>query len=299
MKKVLVIGASGMVASRIVDLAKDMLDITPLDEKIIDITNAKSVEDYFKNNSFDSVINFAAFTNVDAAEAQRGDETGLVWKLNVEGPENLAKVCAAKNIFLIHISTDFVFPGTEAYPGPYSEDSRLPETPDGIGWYGWTKNRAEFEIRNLGSRNAIVRYGYPFRAAKYELKKDWARNLINLYNEHKLYPLFDDQIQSIVFIDDLVEPLAKIINEELAGIFHIASIDTTTPYEVGSYLLEKYTGKPVEILKGSMVEFLKTPGRTPRSRFGGLNNLITRKTLNMKFKTWKEMVDEFVNQLKS
>jgi len=299
MKKVLVIGASGMVASRIVDLAKGMLDITPVDEKIIDITNAKSVEDYFKNNSFDSVINFAAFTNVDAAEAQRGDETGLVWKLNVEGPENLAKVCAAKNIFLIHISTDFVFPGTEAYPGPYSEDSRLPETPDGIGWYGWTKNRAEFEIRNLGSRNAIVRYGYPFRAAKYELKKDWARNLINLYNEHKLYPLFDDQIQSIVFIDDLVEPLAKIINEELAGIFHIASIDTTTPYEVGSYLLEKYTGKPVEILKGSMVEFLKTPGRTPRSRFGGLNNLITRKTLNMKFKTWKEMVDEFVNQLKS
>ena len=138
-----------------------------------------------------------------------------------------------------------------------------------------------------------------YHLQRYELKKDWARNLINLYNEHKLYPLFDDQIQSIVFIDDLVEPLAKIINEELAGIFHIASIDTTTPYEVGSYLLEKYTGKPVEILKGSMVEFLKTPGRTPRSRFGGLNNLITRKTLNMKFKTWKEMVDEFVNQLKS
>jgi dTDP-4-dehydrorhamnose reductase len=299
MKKVLVIGASGMVASRFVDLAKDQLDITPADEKILDITDTEAVKHYFEKNDFDSVINFAAFTNVDGAEAERGDKNGLVWRLNIEGPKNLAKVCAAKNTFLVHISTDFVFPGTENYPGPYSEDSRLPETPEGIGWYGWTKNRAEFEIRNLGSRNAILRYGYPFRAAKYDLKKDWARNLINLYNEHKLYPLFSDQVQSVVFVDDLAAPIIKIIDEELAGIFHIVSTNTTTPYEIGKYLLEKYSGAPVEISEGSMAEFLKTPGITPRSRLGGLNNFATRRTLSMKFKTWQEMVDEFVTQLKT
>ncbi|HUC94989.1 MAG TPA: SDR family oxidoreductase [Candidatus Saccharimonadales bacterium] len=297
MKKVLVIGASGMVASRFVDLAENKFEITPADEKIVDITDKTSVESYFDKNKFDSVINFAAFTNVDAAEVQRGDKEGLVWRLNVEGPENLAKICADKNIFLIHISTDFVFPGTEAYPGPYHEDARLPDTPDGMGWYGWTKNRAEFEIRNLGSRNAIIRYGYPFRAAKYDVKKDWARNLINLYNEHKLYPLFDDQIQSVLFVDDLLASLTKIVDEEPAGVFHISSVDTTTPYEIGKYLLEKYAGKPVEVEKGSMLEFLKTPGRTPRPRLGGLNNLNTRKNLSLRFNTWKEMADEFVAQL--
>lgn len=298
MKKVAVIGASGMVASRFVDLVKDELEITSLDEKTLDITDSAAVEKYFAENKYDTVVNFAAFTNVDAAETDKGSEDGLTYRLNVIGPKNLAEYCNENGIFLIHISTDFVFPGTVEMPGPYKEDSPIPETPEGIGWYGWTKNRAEFMLQNTSNKYAIVRYGYPFRAATYEPKKDWARNLINLYNEHKLYPLFTDQVQSVIFIDDLAVPLTKIINEELTGIFHIASSDTTTPYEIGSYLLSKYAGETIEIQKGSMSEFLAAPGRTPRPLLGGLNTDKTEKTLNMKFKTWREMVDEFVTQLR-
>jgi dTDP-4-dehydrorhamnose reductase len=296
MKKIAVIGASGMVASRFCDLAKPNFEIIPLDEKTLDITNSSAVESYFSQNKFDAVVNFAAYTNVDGAEAQKDDEEGLVYRLNVEAPKNLAEACNDNNIFLVHISTDFVFPGTEAEPGPYSEDSELPDTPNSIGWYGWTKNRAEYVVQTTSEKYAIVRYGYPFRAAPYETKNDWARNLLKLYNEQKLYPLFVDQIQSVIFIDDLVSPLSKIIGEELNGVFHIAS-DITTPYEIGTYLLSKYAGKPVEIQKGSMTEFLAAPGRTPRPLFGGLKTEITEKRLGMKFKTWQEMVDEFLDQL--
>lgn len=286
-----------MVASRFVDLAKDKLEIVSVDEKTLDIIDNTAVEKYFTKNKFDAVINFAAFTNVDAAEKETGDETGLTYRLNVLGPKNLAEYCNDNNTFLVHISTDFVFPGTEEEPGPYDEDARLPETPVGIGWYGWTKNRAELMIQNTSTNYAIVRYGYPFRAAPFDLKKDWARNLINLYNEQKLYPMFTDQVQSVLFVDDLVEPLVKIINEEISGIFHVASSDMTTPHEIGLYLLGKYTGKPVELQKGSMGEFLKAPGRTPRPRLGGLKTLKTQNILNLKFKTWRAMVDEFVSQL--
>lgn len=286
-----------MVASRFCDLAKSGFDITGIDEIILDITDKNAVDRYFNQNRFDSVINFAAFTNVDGAEIQKGDKNGLVWKLNVEGSQNLARVCKQKNIFLVHISTDFVFPGNDPYPGPYTEDARLPDTQDGLDWYGWTKNRAEEVVSSIEVRVSIVRYGYPFRAAPYDLKKDWARNLLDLYNEHKLYPLFNDQVYSLLFIDDLVAPLSKIINDELTGIFHVASSDTTNPYEAGKYLLEKYTGKKVELQKGSMIELLKTPGRTPRPRLGGLNSLKTQNTLNMKFKSWREMIDEFILQL--
>lgn len=299
MKKVLVIGGTGMVASRFVDLAKNILDITPIDEKTLDITDGVAVEKYLEKNKFDAVINFAAFTNVDAAEKETGNEEGLAYRLNVLGPKNLAEYCNNNNTFLVHISTDFVFSGTEGEPGPYDEDALLPETPTRIGWYGWTKNRAEVMIKNTSTDYAIVRYAYPFRADPFELKSDWARGVIKLYEEKKLYPLFTDQIQSVIFIDDLVEPLIKIIDGKLNGIFHIASKDTTSPYEIGAYLLEKYTGKPVELQKGSMVEFLKVPGRTPRPRLGGLKTQKTQNTLNLKFKSWKEMVDEFILQLKS
>lgn len=296
MKKVAVIGGSGMVASRFIDLSSKSFDITSLDEKILDITNKDAVEKYFDENKFDSVINFAAYTNVDGAEAQKGDEGGLVWRLNVGGPKNLAEVCEDKNIFLVHISTDFVFPGNDSYPGPYSEDSKLPESAEGIGWYGWTKNRAEKVLEESGAKFAIVRYGYPFRAAEYALKLDWARNLLKLFNEHKLYPLFEDQFYSILFIDDLTTPLAKIIDQNIVGVFHIASSDTTSPYAAGKYLLEKVAGHEIEIKKGSMKEFLQIPGTTPRPRLGGLDSLKSQNSLNLKFKSWQEMIDEFLEQ---
>ncbi len=296
--KVAVIGGSGMVASRFIVMAEGKLDITSLDEKTLDITDKIAIENYFEKNIFDCVINFAAYTNVDGAELQKGDESGLVWRLNADGPKNLGEVCKKKNIFLVHISTDFVFPGNESHPGPYKEDSTVPDDPEGIGWYGWTKNRAEKKLKEIdGLEYAVIRYGYPFRADKYDLKLDWARNLIKNYSEQKLYPLFGDQTQSILFIDDMYEPLEKIISNKLAGIFHIASSDSSSPYEIGSYLLEKYTGDKVELQKGSMTEFLKIPAKAPRPRLGGLNCEETEKILVMKFRTWHEMVDEFIFNL--
>jgi dTDP-4-dehydrorhamnose reductase len=295
-KKVLIIGATGMIASRLVDLLKNKFEITGIDEKTLDITNNEAVNTYFNDNSFDTVINFAAFTNVDAAESQKGDESGLCFRLNVIGTENLIESCNKNNIHLIHISTDFVFTGTKENPGPYSEGDKPPEISDGFGWYGWTKNRAEHFIKADSSKYAIIRFGYPFRASSFDQKGDWARNLIKLYNEQKLYPLFDDQIQSIVFVDDLVIPMEKIIREELTGVYHLASTDTTTPYEIGSYLLEKYSKSKVNIQKGSMSEFLKTSGRTPRPVFGGLKTEKTQEKLGLKFKNCKEMVDEFLLQ---
>lgn len=284
MKKVLVVGGSGMVASRFVELANDKLEITSIDEKTLDITDKVAVEKYFEINKFDSVINFAAYTNVDGAEKERGNENGFVWKLNVEGPKNLFDNCKKHNIFYVQISTDFVFDKD----GPYSENDQIAqELNNKIGWYGWTKNRGE-----VG--DAIVRIAYPFMAKDYGLKLDWAKNLIKLYNEHKLYPLFKDQIYSVLYIDEMVSPLLKIVNEKLKGVFHIVSSDTTTPYEISKYLLEKYAGHSVEIQKGSMEEFLKGQGRTPRPIRGGLNTQVTEERLGMKFKSWKEMVDEFI-----
>lgn len=295
MKKILVIGGTGMVASRFIDAAREFLNITSVDERTINITDKNKVRHFFSDNNFDAVVNFAAFTDVDAAENQKNNKEGLVWKLNVLGTKFLAKECENKNIFLIHISTDFVFPGSKNNPGPYEEESIIPDSAEGMGWYGWTKNRAERLLFKSGGRIAIVRYAYPFRSDKFENKKDWARNLIKLYSEQKLYPLFSDQIQSILYIDDLVDPLLKIINKEITGIFHISSKDRTSPYEAGKYLLEKYSNKYVDIKEASLVEYLKHESKkAPRPIFGGLRVEKTEEKLGTKFRTWKEMVDDFV-----
>lgn len=288
-----------MVASRFIDQSPKHIEYVSLDEKTVDITNPDSIKDYFNNNKFDSIINFAAFTNLDAAETERGNEDGLVYKLNVTAVKNLAEYCSQSNVFYIQISTDFVFPGTEIMPGPYGEDDIPPNNPDGMGWYGWTKNRAEFFLKNILDNYAVVRYGFPFRSDNFEKKSDWARNLINLYEEKKMYPLFSDQVQSILLIDDLVEPLTKILSDNMPGVFHIASVDTGSPFEIGSYLLEKYSGAPVKLDSGKMLEYLSVPGRTPKPRLGGLKVENTENKLGLKFRSWRDMVDDFVSEYKS
>ena len=294
----MVLGGSGLIGSRFVELVSAEKQVVPKEEEL-DITDPKALEDFFDRHQddFDVVINFAACTDVDGAEKERGDETGVVWKVNVIGAENLARAAQKHGKFLIQISTDFVFPGTEENPGPYSEEVEPPENMEAIGWYGWTKLMAEKKIKEAGGNSAIVRLAYPFRAAPYELKLDFARSILKLFDEGRLYPMFADQQLTPVFIDDLVIALEKIGELKKPGVYHLVTTDVTSPFEFASYLLEKARGVKGIVKKGSMKEFLKVPGRTPRPRLGGLDSKKTQQVLGMKFRTWKEAVDEFVKQL--
>jgi len=293
MKKILIVGESGLVGSRFVNLYPEKENLLTPDLTQLDITSPESVKRYFDENKPEVVINFAAYTNVDGAEKERGDENGLAWKLNVDGVRNLIEVCKEKNIFLVQISTDFVFKGDESDAGPYSEDKNLPESNEGISWYGWTKNRAEKLLNKSGIGYAIIRIAYPFYPAEFAGKLDFAKGFLKLYDNGKLYPVFSDQIHSVLNVDDLVEPLTKIMNDKIQGTFHIVASDTTTPFEFVSYFLEKARGVKNVLQEGSMKEFLSKEGRTPRPRLGGLKTEITEEKLGMKFKIWRKMVDEF------
>lgn len=296
-KRICIVGATGLVGSRFVDLYPKSEEVSTPEISDLDITSMDSVNNYFNDNEVDAVVNFAAYTNVDGAEKERGDKNGAAWKLNVDGVENLLKACNDKDIFLVQVSTDFVFKGNETDPGPYSEDKKIPDDDLGISWYGWTKNRAEKIISASGVRCAIVRISYPFYPSKFEGKLDFAKGFLKLFDENKLYPVFSDQNNSILNVDELFKPLLKIINNEIQGTFHIVSSDTTTPFDFVCYLLEKARGAKDVLQKGSMLEFLKAPGRTPRPRLGGLKTELTQEKLGMSFKTWREMVDEFISQI--
>lgn len=298
MKKILAIGYSGLVGSRFVELAKTKLDVIGVDEKTLDITNQSAVEKYFSENKFDSVINFSAYTDVAGAEAQWNDTSGLCYRLNVLAPKYLSETLKKNNMFFVHFSTDFVFEGLENSRGPFDEDSVIPTQSTNLCWYGWTKNRGEIEVQNSGVKNAIVRIANPFRA-NFPSKLDFARKILDLYDKDSLFPLFTDQVITPIFVDDLVDPLSKIVEETLEGVFHLVSADTGTYFDVGSYILEKTRGVKDVAQKSSLVEFMKTPGRNKRPIFGGLLTKKTQDRLGVNFRSWRQMVDEFANQLKN
>ncbi len=298
--EIFVTGAAGMVGSRFVELLpKHHNALTPPINEL-DLTNTLALESFFKREKPDAIVHFAAFTDVGAAEKERGDKNGICWKINVEGTKNLAEAAKRHGAFMVHISTDYVFPGSKNNPGPYKENRSIGETEGELTWYGFTKAEAEREIDNiLGDNAAILRIIYPVRA-KFDQKLDYIRKPLSLYDQGKLYPLFTDQQISVSYIDEICSAITKIVDRKVCGIFHASTPDLTTPYELISYTLKKARGAVNVVKPSSLDKFLETvdnPVRYPK--FGGLKVEQTERVLRMRFSGWRELIDKVVSQLNS
>ncbi len=288
--KVLVTGASGLVGSRFIELAK-MFDFVTPDLPEFDLTDAEAVRALVEKENPDWIVNFAAFTDVNAAEQQSGDESGLAWKVNVTGVENLLKAFKSKNF--LQISTDMVFPGDLSQPGPYEETQTPPDSNEKLTWYGWTKNRAEKAVRDRSG--SVLRIIYPVRT-DFAKKPDYIRGALKKYADGKMYPLFMDQQICIAFIDEISETIQKIIETEVNGTFHCSS-DTTTPYELITFVIDQLGADPSVIKSTSVLEFLKTqtnPNRYPV--WGGLKTKITEELLDLHHSSWQTIVEHLIGQ---
>jgi dTDP-4-dehydrorhamnose reductase len=297
-KKIYITGSRGMVGSRFLELLpKDLTALTPEIDKL-DITDKLSVDSFFELEKPDITLHFAAFTDVGAAESQRGDKNGSCWKINVEGSVNLAEACKKYGSHMIHISTDYCFSGSSEDPGPYSENHPIEINENKLTWYGFTKAETEREVvKILGDNLSIVRLIYPVRG-KFDAKLDYIRKPLSLFDQGKLYPLFTDQQLSITYIDEACYAINKIIEGKIYGIFHASTPDTTTPYDLINYVVETVRGIKDSVKKSSLDKFLRTvdnPVRYPK--FGGLKVEETQKALGIKFSSWREVVDKLKSDL--
>ncbi|HCX25292.1 MAG: DTDP-4-dehydrorhamnose reductase [Candidatus Collierbacteria bacterium GW2011_GWB1_45_35] len=289
--KILVTGASGLVGSRFIEKYSDKFNFVTPEYPQFDLTNKEQVSQLLEKENPDWIVNFAAFTDVNASEAQSGDETGPAWQVNVEGTKNLSDSFKSKNF--IQISTDMVFPGDLSQPGPYEEPETPPDSSEKLTWYGWTKNRAEKIVRDNGG--TILRIIYPVRV-KFEPKSDYIRGALKKYADGKMYPLFRDQQICIAFIDEIAEALDRIIETGSHGVFHCSS-DTTTPYELITFVIDHLSADSSVIKSISVHEFLKTqtnPNRYPV--WGGLKTKITEETLDLHFSSWQTVVELLLGQ---
>src|SRR3989344_5186459 len=285
--KLLVFGADGMVGSRFIELLpKEFHALTP-SVKELDITKFQELKSYIDKANPEAIINFAAITDVDFCETQRGDKDGLVWRVNALACQNIAKA-AGKNIYVVQISTDMVFSGNKKDPGPYKENHPRSKEAE-VAWYGFSKAQGEVYLHTETNKCAVVRIISPVRA-QFEPKLDYLRKILYLYDSGKLYPMFSDQRISITFIDEFSKIVTLILNEKLKGTFHVCSRNTTSPYELANYLLVKARNVRDELVKGSYSDVVKDKRRYPQ--FSGLNTTLTQQKVAMKFSTWQEIVDK-------
>lgn len=285
MREMLIIGGSGFVASEMATVSSPSgMRLVVSSKSELDITNLDSICEPIRNA--DVVVNFAAYTDVKEATL---DVNGPAWKLNVIGAMNVVKACKEAGKFLIHISTDGVFPITNHVKSPHTENEKLEDNPSLVSVYGYTKLKGEIEIIKSGAKTAILRIAYPFGNAEFS-NKDYITKLIQTI---KLgYPLFDDQWFTPTYIKSLPIVIEALAKRGLPGVFHWVCKDLVTPYKVGVFVNEKLNLK-LEVKKGSLEEFEKLKGKQTYARFGGLSTEITQNLLSMEPPTWQEALEDF------
>jgi dTDP-4-dehydrorhamnose reductase len=239
--------------------------------KVLDLLDLDRVRSVIHSSSAETIINFAAATEVDKVERERPadhPETGggPAFAVNVLAAAEMARTAHEGGRQFITLSTDFVFDGLS---GPYRESARPSAWSPHVGWYGWTKGEGERRVLESDPKSAIVRISYPYRP-RFAPKTDFARNIVSRRQGGTLPPLFTDQIITPTWIPDVSRALEYIIDRRESGCFHVASPERTSPWEFGESLLGALEGRAPDLPKGSMADYLTRAGVTPRPRSGGL-----------------------------
>ena len=215
----LVIGHSGQVARALKARARADHDLVALGRGALDLSDRASVESAFKAHAPKLVINAAAYTAVDKAEVEEAEAHAL----NCDGPALLAELCAARDIPLIHYSTDYVFDGSK--PAPYVETD--PTAP--LGAYGRTKLAGEKAIAERTDKAVILRtawvyspYGNNF--VKTMLRLAGERDALTIVADQQGCPTsaFDIADASLAIADRLLR------SEGTFGVFHLCGSGETS-----------------------------------------------------------------------
>ena len=202
--KILVTGGHGQVGSeleRLVPLKGHEILLT--DHQHLDITDSRAVADFFEQHAPGICINAAAYTAVDKAE----EEVGTALAVNRDGAANLAQACLATKIPLLHISTDYVFDGSQS--SPYSEADH----PNPASVYGQSKWEGDQQVMQTLEMNIILRVAWVFAANG----NNFVKTMLRLGNERDELGIVSDQRGGPTWAGDIAASLLEIVDQYANG----------------------------------------------------------------------------------
>ena len=261
-KRILVTGANGMLGQRVIHFYKKNYDLTILGTSIedvsafcdvdyisCDLTIRNKIKKVISDFCPDFIINTAAFTNVDLSEKER--ETA--WKINVKGVEYLAEAARAIDAHIIHISSDYIFDGTN---GPYSENDK----PNPLGYYGRTKLASENALKISGAIHTILRTNVLYGTADSRL--DFVRWVIKSVRVGKQINIVTDQVNNPTFIDDFVQAINEVIEFKKQGIYNIGGREFLSRFEFCEIIADVFS-LDKKLIKPILTEQLNQQAKRP------------------------------------
>jgi dTDP-4-dehydrorhamnose reductase len=272
--KILVVGGVGQLGQCIQKVAtqRNITSISFVDEFVGNILDMKVLEDLFTKEKPQYVINCAAYTAVDKAE----DEVALSRKINRDGAENVAKMCAKFGATILHVSTDFVFEGN--VPTLLSEE--MPANP--ISIYGLTKLEGEKAVTDSLPEHYIIRTAWLYS----EFANNFMKTMIKLGTERDSLGIIADQIGSPTYGVDLAGALLDIIasDKKAYGIYHYSNEGAISWYDFAQAIFELGNiNVKVNPLKTS-----EYPTKATRPAFSVMDKTKIKNTFGIEIPYWRD-----------
>ena len=291
---ILVTGANGQLGNemRIVSrqsadryVFTDVADFPGNDTVHLDITDMEAVRETVSEYDIDIIVNCAAYTNVDKAEA----DIDACRLLNAKAPENLAVAIREKGGLLIHISTDYVFGGV-VYDAPLNEDT--PTSPTGV--YGLTKLEGEEMIRRSGCRHIIIRTSWLYS----EFGRNFVKTMLALTSSKPSLKVVNDQTGTPTYALDLASAIFDIIEnrkaEDHEGIYHYSNEGVCTWYEFARTIAEYAGNDECEISPCTSEEY---PSPVRRPSYSVLDKTRIEKAFGMSVPHWTDSLKKCLNNI--
>ncbi len=287
MIKLLVTGANGQLGSDLKDLANNLPDIkfTFIDLDELDISNSDETNNYFASNTFNYVVNCAAYTAVDNAEEDKEN----AFKVNALAVKNLISGIQPFQTKLVHISTDYVFRGD--HNSPYPED--FPTDPQSN--YGKSKLAGEKEAL-LYSNSMIIRTSWLYSSYGH----NFVKSILKKGRENEELKVVNDQLGSPTYSGHLAKAILQIINSDIKkemsftpGIFHFTNMGVCSWYEF-ALKIKEYANLPCRI-QAVPTKHYPLPAKRPAYSVLSKEKIISTYKLNIP--GWEEGLKDCLKRL--
>lgn len=283
LRNILITGANGQLGSEMRVVAKEypylMCHFTDVAE--LDICDIDAIEQYVVSNDIHCIVNCAAYTNVNKAE----EDAALCDKLNHLAPANLAAVAARHGVWLIHVSTDYVFNGEHYLP--YKEDDLT--SPNSV--YGATKLAGEQVIQSICNNVVIIRTSWLYST----FGNNFVKTMLRLGKERSDLGVVFDQIGSPTYARDLARTILLIIRKGVvSGIYHYSNEGVCSWYDFTKAIFA-FGGVVACDLKPLHTYEYPTP--VARPYYSVLDKTKIKETYDVKIPHWIDSLRECIEEL--
>ncbi len=247
----------------------------------LDITDRQAIWQFVVDNSIDGIVNCAAYTAVDKAE----DNEELCTRLNAEAPAYLAEAIGRRGGWMIQISTDYVFDGTNHTP--YTEDEDT--CPASV--YGKTKLIGELNVQKFCQRSMIIRTAWLYST----FGNNFVKTMIRLGREKTELGVIFDQIGTPTYARDLAAVIFVAINKGIVpGVYHFSNEGVISWYDF-TKSIHRLAGITTCHVRPLHTAEYPTPAARPH--YSVLDKSKIKQTYGVEVPYWEDSLKECVRKL--